>query len=425
MNSLDKTSLVKHKITFIDLFAGAGGLSEGFINSGYFPIAHVEMDVNACNTLKTRTSFHYLNKLGRLNVYREYLTGKMTREELFSFVPTELLDCVINETMSECSLGSIYNQIDHLMVNQHIVNVDLIVGGPPCQAYSLVGRARKDMGLDPRNDLYKLYCNFLQKYKPKMFVFENVPGLLTARNGKLFQQIREELKAAGYEIDYRVLDAADFGILQKRKRVVIVGWESGSKKSYPVFIKVEHTFTVKDLLNDLPKIFAGQRNEQYRTKRINKYLILTGIRKPEDVLTWHVARKHTDQDLRIYRKAIRQWNINKQRLRYSDLPRSLATHKNKTGFLDRFKVVAANLSACHTLMAHICKDGHYYIHPDIKQARSITVREAARIQSFSDSYYFEGSRTAAFRQVGNAVPPMMAKCIADALALQLIKNGTT
>ena len=144
----------------------------------------------------------------------------------------------------------------------------------------------------------------------------------------------------------------------------------------------------------------------------------TGIRDKYDVLTWHVARTNLERDREIYRMAVKLWKKEKKRLKYTDIPDELATHNNRNSFLDRFKVVADDLPATHTMVAHISKDGHYYIHPDIKQARSISVREAARIQSFPDNFFFEGSRTAAFRQIGNAVPPLLAKTIATALLEQ-------
>lgn len=132
-------------------------------------------------------------------------------------------------------------------------------------------------------------------------------------------------------------------------------------------------------------------------------------------MTWHVARTNLERDRNIYRLVIQAWNKDHTRLKYTDIPDELATHNNKKSFLDRFKVVARDLTATHTMVAHISKDGHYYIHPDLEQARSISVREAARIQSFPDDFYFEGSRTAAFRQIGNAVPPLLAQKIANAI----------
>jgi DNA (cytosine-5)-methyltransferase 1 len=145
-------------------------------------------------------------------------------------------------------------------------------------------------------------------------------------------------------------------------------------------------------------------------------------RTKSDVLTQHIARPVNDRDKEIYKIAISEWHINK-RLKYKDLPPNLKTHKNETGFTDRFKVIPYNLPYSHTVLAHISKDGHYYIHYDLKHPRSITIREAARIQSFPDSYFFEGSRTSAFVQIGNAVPPLMAEGIANALKSQLMNEG--
>ena len=125
-----------------------------------------------------------------------------------------------------------------------------------------------------------------------------------------------------------------------------------------------------------------------------------------------MARPHNDRDLEIYKIAIDKWLNDKERLRYGDLPERLKTHKNQNSFVDRFKVVDIN-SYSHTVLAHIAKDGHYYIYPSLDQVRSLSVREAARIQSFPDDYYFEGGRSAAFKQIGNAVPPLMALRIAE------------
>lgn len=403
------------KISFIDLFAGTGGFSEGFVVAGYTPLVHVEMNAAACDTLRTRACYHYLRKKGQLDKYYDYLKFVTTRDELYALVPKTLIESVIHETMSDASMESIYARIDKAIKSEGVGHVDLVIGGPPCQAYSHVGRSRKCMDNDPRNDLYKLYCKVLERYKPQMFVFENVPGLLTAGSGKYINRIQKTFEAMGYQLQYKIVDASDFKVLQKRKRLILIGWQWDSGHKYPIFEKMETTYCVNDILKDLPKIQTNQSDNQYRDKEFSKYLKETGIRTEDDILTWHIARNHIDRDRNIYRMAINAWNNNHGRLRYSDLPDCLSTHKNKSGFLDRFKVVAADLPTSHTMLAHISKDGHYFIHPDIEQARSISVREAARIQSFPDSYFFEGSRTAAFTQIGNAVPPLMAKGIAEAL----------
>lgn len=408
-------------INYIDLFAGAGGLSEGFISVGCHPIAHIEMSSAACDTLKTRSCYYYLKQQDKLSLYYDYLSGKITRDKLYAVVPGDILSGVINQTMTIETMSLLYKKIDTLMNTQNIKSVDLIVGGPPCQAYSLVGRAVKSdsMRNDPRNYLYKIYIKMLEKYSPKIFVFENVPGLLTANKGKYFADMREAFNNAGYEIDHNVLNAKNFGVLQNRRRVILIGWKKGFGKNYPKFPEKPCNYTVSDILSDLPSLQAGESNNLYRSGRYSKYLSDTGIRKPEDILTEHCSRPNIERDRNIYRYAIEAWDKEKKRIKYTDLPDELCTHRNRSAFLDRFKVVAADLPTSHTMMAHIAKDGHYFIHPDIKQARSITIREAARIQSFPDDFYFEGSRTAAFTQIGNAVPPLMAKGLAIELKKQL------
>jgi len=254
-----------------------------------------------------------------------------------------------------------------------------------------------------------------------MFVFENVPGLLTANKGQHFKNLKKYMRRVGYEIEARELNACNFGVLQNRKRIIIVGWRKNSPYYFPEIRTVQHNFTVNDLFRDLPNLQAGETNNQYTRARRSQYLTDFDIRENGDVLTWHEARPHIDRDREIYRRAIRLWNDGHQRLRYCDLPDELRTHQNVTAFLDRFKVVEGDTSTCHTMMAHISKDGHYFIHPDLAQARSITVREAARIQSFPDSFFFESSRTAAFTQIGNAVPPLMAKAIAEEIR-ELLEN---
>ncbi len=404
-------------ITYLDLFAGAGGLSEGFASAGFKPLAHVEMNIDACDTLRTRECYYYLKRRKEEIKYKDYLLHKISRDELYASVPRQILDAVICKTMSVDTMPEVFQSIDKAMKYKRANRVDLILGGPPCQAYSTIGRARKDMAKDPRNTLYKLYLLAIERYQPEMFVFENVPGLLSAGDGRYIKSIIEGFHRLGYELEYHVLNASDYGVLQYRKRIILIGWRKGTNHSYPKLQEEPRLYTIEEILYDLCPIAPGEESVEY-TNSPRGYILEKGIRSSEDVLTWHIARPHNERDREIYRLAIEAWNNGGQRLKYTDLPDGLITHNNRSSFLDRFKVVAKELPASQTMVAHISKDGHYYIHPDFFQARSISVREAARIQSFPDNYFFEGSRTAAFLQIGNAVPPMLAQRIAKALKNQ-------
>lgn len=414
----------QREFTFIDLFAGAGGLSEGFTACGFRPIAHVEMNPHACDTLRTRACYWWLRENNKLFIYKDYLNKKLTRDEMYSAVPQQVLDSVICEEMSDSTMGGILKQIDALIESSRSGKPDLIIGGPPCQAYSIVGRGRKDMSDDPRNYLYRQYLKVLDRYKPKMFVFENVPGLKTAGGGKYLKSIQTSFKERGYNLDCQIQDAADYGVLQTRKRIILVGWREDTGFQYPALDeeKEETTDVVWDILKDLPALQPGEQSGKYSETPMSDYLRRTGIRRDGDILTWHVARPHIERDRKIYRCAINAWFDEGRHLRYSELPDELKTHQNTTAFTDRFKVVEGNQHTCHTMVAHISKDGHYYIHPDIKQSRSITVREAARVQSFPDDFFFEGPRTAAFIQIGNAVPPLLAKAIAKAVIKEFYRG---
>ena len=417
----------KNELNFIDLFAGAGGLSEGFMQAGFNPIAHVEMNAFAAQTLVTRSAYYYLKENNQLHVYYQYIRGDLTQKEFLEKIPSSIKQSVICEMMSDASLPYIFNTIEEIMKLRNIQTVDVVIGGPPCQAYSLVGRAQssrmsRPMSEDPRNELYKLFARFLKRYQPKMFVFENVMGISSANKGATFKNLTKYLRRVGYEIEYHEQNAKDFGVLQNRRRMIIVGWLKGSGMFYPNFLGKKTTFTVNELLSDLPKLKPGLGASEYRTKKWSKYVLETGIRTRDDVLTLHKSRQNNERDIEIYKRAIKLWNAGHKRLNYNDLPEELKTHKNRKSFVDRFKVVEGDESCCHTVLAHLSKDGHYFIHPDIEQHRSITVREAARIQSFPDSYFFEGPRSAQFVQVGNAVPPLMAKGIAMGIAEQLERS---
>ena len=205
---------------FIDLFSGAGGLSEGFIKAGFKPIAHVEIDKKACDTLETRLIYHKLNAENKTEKYYDYISEKITREKFIkNFGNFELSDSVINIPIGGDNNKIIFKKIDELANGKQI---DLIVGGPPCQAYSLVGRSRDKDGMknDPRNFLYKEYAKFLKKYEPKVFVFENVMGLITAEKGSYFKNMQAYFKRIGYELDYTIQKSEHFGVLQKRRRII-------------------------------------------------------------------------------------------------------------------------------------------------------------------------------------------------------------
>jgi DNA (cytosine-5)-methyltransferase 1 len=404
---------------FIDLFSGAGGLSEGFIKAGFTPIAHVEIDKKACDTLETRLVYHKLKSENKTEKYYDYISEKMTREEFMKdFSNSELSDSVINIPIGGNNNNVIFEKIDKLAKGKQI---DLIVGGPPCQAYSLVGRARDKDGMknDPRNFLYKEYAKFLIKYEPKVFVFENVIGLITAEKGSYFKNMQAYFKRIGYEIDYTIQKSEDFGVLQKRRRIILIGWQKGTAFKYPEFDKIKEGFTVSQILSDLKSLKPGEQNNITKySKPTTEYLDKFELRNGVDFVTQHVARPHNERDLNIYKIAINKWLKKSERLKYPDLPTELKTHKNETSFVDRYKVVDIN-GLSHTMVAHIAKDGHHYIYPDNKQIRSLSVREAARIQSFPDNFFFEGGRSAAFRQIGNAVPPLMANEIAKKIKEQL------
>lgn len=411
---------------FLDLFAGAGGLSEGFIQAGYEPIAHVEMDAAACCTLKTRAAFHYLKqtKQGR-EWYTRYLNNEVSRTEFYSQVPSDVLDTVIHATIGEDTMGDILSWLETLRKGR---TVDVLVGGPPCQAYSVAGRAilKGRSEEDPRKQLYKFYAQFLEALKPKIFVFENVLGLLTAKDfygNPMLHLVKERLDQAGYRLHERIYSADEHGIPQRRKRIIIVGIRKDLSLLLHELPRKECPVTIGELFADLAPIHAGEGSIRGDGRKAGAKpiptLVKLGISDREYPVTYHQARPNNEHDLEIYRRVVGLWNQRHERFNYAkDLPEEMQTHKNTKGFLDRFKVVDAKARASHTVLAHMCKDGHYYIHPDINQNRSLSPREAARLQTFPDNYFFESltgsdSRSYAYRQIGNAVPVVLARLVAE------------
>jgi len=411
---------VKH-FNYIDLFAGSSALSEGFKQMKFNPIAHIEMDAEACFTIKTRVLYHHLKENNQIDLYYDYISGNIKRDVFYKMFPADESDTVINTEISDNSLKNIFRSIESNLKKQKNSELDLIVGGPPCQAYSLLGRHGVDWENDHRLKLYVQYGRFLKEFRPKAFVFENVPGILSANNGTHFMHLKKYFRKIGYEIDDRILNAKDYGVLQNRRRVIIVGWRKDLQFSFPELETVSHEFTTEEIFSDLSPLTPGQSilKGKYR-KEASDYLKQFELRNGVDFYTQHISRPHNNNDLKIYKYAIEKWEEENKRIKYTDIPEKLRTQKNTEAFLDRFKVVNGN-GISHTVVAHIAKDGHYYIHPNINQCRSISVREAARIQSFPDDYFFEGSRTAAFRQIGNAVPPLLSYAIANGMNKQFQK----
>lgn len=402
----------------IDLFAGAGGFSEGF-RKDFNIIAHIEKDRAASKTLLLREIFYYLYETGNLNLYNEYLSNNIDFETLLFEIPERIKNKVINSEINAENLPNIFEKINMLLENK---TVDGIIGGPPCQAYSTIGRKRNESKKlnDERIYLFNFYADFLKRYQPSFFVFENVQGLVSFKNSEgnlLFPEMLEHFKTVlgidEYTIDYRIINCGEYGVSQNRNRLFVVGVKSELLK-HDVFETLleykEVPMNIKTLFSDLPSMNHNSINNTYIKNPSIKQKYYRNFAVP---LTLNQSRKHNSRDLDIYKLAVKLREKG-ETLKYNELPKHLITHKNTNVFLDRFKALSYN-GLSHTVVAHISKDGHYYIHPDKEQNRSITVREAARIQSFSDDFYFEDSRTSAFVQIGNAVPPVFASKLSSAI----------
>ena len=266
----------------------------------------------------------------------------------------------------------------------------------------------------------KFYIYFLNRYQPKFFIFENVKGLLSFRDVDdefLLPRMKKEFEDAGYSLGYEVLNTKNYGVPQSRERLIIFGVMNEKKELIQEFFKnlkkyEENEVDVKTAFQGLPSLKAGEVNNSY-TNLSNDYVEQNFLQDSQTPLTQNIARPNNSNDLAIY-KIVAEAKKNGKNIKYSELDSKLKNHKHTDKFLDRFKALSWN-SPSHTVVAHISKDGHHYIHPDTKQNRSITVREAARLQGFPDNYYFLDSRTSAFTQIGNAVPPIFSKKMADAI----------
>jgi len=454
----------KDQFYAIDLFAGCGGLSEGFNRAGFKIIARIEMDRWACETMKTRVLYYKLKEKKKLYWYFRYLKNEVSKETIFQRFPeikNEINLEVIKAEFGKDPFKRIIERIENVKRYYDASKFHVLLGGPPCQPYSIVGRSRdrERMVNDERHFLYEYYLKILESIQPDFFLFENVPGLITANAAgeKVFHRILDDFSAISpsYKVapsldEFRenprnyILDSVQFGIPQKRKRIFLVGYRRIFLDKRPaictIFQRIQKSglrniknigaLSVTDAIGDLPSLRPGEGNDSWYGKynsyhnrqELTEYQVKMR-RRSLGVLN-HRARTHMQRDLERYRYFIEKHRNGNHSVTLKDLreerPDMMPWHKNLDGFLDRFRVQWWNQPSS-TVTAHICKDGHYYIHPDISQCRSFTVREAARCQSFTDNFKFEGPRTEQFRQVGNAVPPLIAKVIAKSIFKELQK----
>jgi DNA (cytosine-5)-methyltransferase 1 len=409
--------LTKKKIKTIDLFAGCGGLTEGFAQTGLYETkACVEWEIPQCQNLTKRL----LDKWEISDANQRVIRFDIQRTD-------ELIHGFSDPDYGE-SVG-----LDALVGD----NLDLVIGGPPCQAYSLAGRIRDENGMknDYRNYLFESYLEVVVHFQPKAFVFENVPGLLSAKptGTPIVELIQKQFAEAGYEIipnlKDAVIDVSDYGVAQVRKRVIILGL---SKKQYGA--------QAKDLLNKfyteiLPKNKSirkktlretiGDLPALYPTKSVltsNK--IRTAHSLHDSPITNHEARYQNARDIDIFSLLAKDIESGENKYVSIEARKELYTKlTGKTSNIHKYNVLRWDEPST-TIPAHLCKDGLRHIHPDSKQARTITVREAARLQSFPDDYEFIGAMTDQFRMIGNAVPPEFARRLALSV-YELLFDQTT
>lgn len=532
-------------IPIIDIFAGPGGLGEGFSSlldedgERVFKIKlSIEKDPNAHQTLKLRSFFREFKINLVPDDYYAFVKGEITLNELYERHPEE---AAAADREACCgTLGEPDEEDTNALTNEEVdIRIQhalesrtnwVLIGGPPCQAYSLVGRARRqeivlNADIDKRVDLYKEYLRIIAVHKPAVFVMENVKGILSARteNNQIFSKILEDLSnpieacvAEGVMIDngqhrvgYRIysltrpviehdlygnpifrptdfiIKSEEYGIPQKRHRVILLGVREDIPAPEQILEK-SNEISLSSVIGNLPEIRSGitrrfthftmESDEEGKLKkkrhyeRVNdcfeewsaymeefnnqignvlgveteqlilpetlgeEFISIENYDLPADhpLSNWysdnnlngilhHVSRKHLLQDIKRYMFASRYAELHGNFPRLEDYKNAgdnlMPDHENAESgkFTDRFRVQLPDIPAT-TVTSHISKDGHYFIHYDPKQSRSFTVREAARVQTFPDNYYFCGGRTQQFHQVGNAVPPYLAYKISEVVA---------
>lgn len=481
----------------IDLFAGPGGLAEGFSTSGggvEFKIElSVEMEPGAFSTLRLRSFYRNLEDSARED-YGRFANGEISLKELQRKYSAAWEKAQTESVMLELGRPEDDRKLDRRLdeiLGDKTDNL-VVIGGPPCQAYSLAGRSR-NAGIadyspekDKRHFLFKEYIRILDKVRPKAFIMENVKGILSSSvsGGRIFELIRRDLANAAGANSYRLfslspepeksgylLRAEEHGVPQARHRIIILGLRHDVVANLDEGViglpRALEEVTVEEAIGDLPELRSGlsrgedsfarwkdaaagaflaaadaspehsalrgrllqHQNSLLRKRGMSRSSTTYGTKQPSNYAMNlrdkrlsrppnHETRGHMISDLARYAFCSTFAELEGRPPSSRDFPKALAPdHQSWDSgkFADRFKVQVWNRTSS-TVTSHISKDGHYFIHPDPTQCRSLTVREAARLQSFPDDYVFLGNRTSQYVQVGNAVPPILARQIATVLA---------
>ena len=513
----DRNGSINYPIPVIDLFAGPGGLGEGFSSlcdekgNRYFKIVlSIEKEINAHKTLELRAFFREFGNHAP-DEYYSYIKGEITRDELFSRYPEEAKAAALIAWHAELGASTFPHEIVDERIKKALNGSGnwVLVGGPPCQAYSVIGRSRirgsnpennQKYENDPRHFLYREYLRILTAHLPPIFIMENVQGIISTKLdgtnifSRILADLRNPKKYSGNQSTFSdkpnnfhyklysltqpinentekpssfVVKMKYYGIPQDRRRVIVLGIRSDVNEKPERLHKLKTVIATKRVIGDLPKLRSGlskvedssekwssiieeivkwtddkvtrspfhsklvvySRQVYHTLPRGGQYVHYHG--KPSYLSGWykdeklegvcnHHTRAHMEQDIQRYFFASCYALLENRSPLLKDFPDILIPQhknakeaiKNKNGlFSDRFRVQLRNCPAT-TITSHIAKDGHYFIHPDPLQCRSLTVREAARLQTFPDNYFFEGNQTSQYQQVGNAVPPLLACSIA-------------
>lgn len=409
------------KYNVIDLFSGAGGLLEGFMQSGsYNPIASVEWEKAPIETLKHRLVTHY---------------GIEHANESSIWFDMQRIDELFEGFKNDEKFGSSYG-LDYYAEGK----TDIIIGGPPCQAYSQAGRTKDKDGMknDYRNYLFEYYLKTVNRYQPELFVFENVPGMLSAMpdGTPIVELIKNDVESIGYEIvdnikSHALIDMSEYSVPQNRKRVILVGLRRGNRtydECQQVLVnfydnilpkyKGDKVLTVQDAIGDLDKSYP--LNEVKMVKNVGKQ---SHSLANEKLISWgHVTRFQNDRDIKIF--GILAEDIDSGRNELQNAEKLNEIYNQATGGnskVHKYHVLRKNQPST-TITAHLHKDGLRFIHPDPEQKRTITVREAARLQSFPDDFEFISTRGNNYKMIGNAVPPEFARRLSLAINELLIES---